>query len=153
MAADEFPKWSDYPPSEAPPAWVYEFIEAVRGAKGNIDSRSVNSLKSDVVLGHLAVALQLLGCEVEAGKGLRDKIRRPVLFGLNGGGRVTYEVDAFHREHGIVVEVEAGRGARGNAIYRDLIRASLIVGARYQPGHDARVSSPIKRKDGAGQEL
>jgi hypothetical protein len=29
------------------------------------------------------------------------------------------------------VEVEAGRGARGNAIYRDLIRASLIVGARY----------------------
>ncbi len=28
------------------------------------------------------------------------------------------------------MEVEAGRGARGNAIYRDLIRASLIVGSR-----------------------
>lgn len=28
-------------------------------------------------------------------------------------------------------EVEAGRGARGNAIYRDLVRSSLIVGARY----------------------
>jgi hypothetical protein len=44
---------------------------------------------------------------------------------------VAYEVDAVHDELGIVVEVEAGRGARGNAIYRDIVRASLIVGARY----------------------
>ena len=29
------------------------------------------------------------------------------------------------------MEVEAGRGARGNAVYRDLIRTSLIVGARF----------------------
>ncbi len=42
---------------------------------------------------------------------------------------VTYEVDAAHDGHGIVVEVEAGRGARGNAAYRDLIRASLILDA------------------------
>ena len=131
MAAEEYPTWSYYPPSEAPPTWAYEFIGAVRSVKGDIESRSINSLKSDVVLSHLTAALQLLGYEVEAGKGLRDKIRRPVLFGLNGRGRVTYEVDAFHPEHGIVVEVEAGRGARGNAIYRDLIRASLIVGAKY----------------------
>jgi hypothetical protein len=36
-----------------------------------------------------------------------------------------------HDGLGIVVEVEAGRGARGNAVYRDLIRSSLIVGARF----------------------
>jgi hypothetical protein len=54
-----------------------------------------------------------------------------VLFGGNGRERVAYEVDAFHDKLGIAVEVEAGRGARGNAIYRDLIRASLIVGANY----------------------
>jgi hypothetical protein len=39
-------------------------------------------------------------------------------------------VDAVHDALGIVVEIEAGRGARGargNALYRDLIRASLIV--------------------------
>lgn len=29
------------------------------------------------------------------------------------------------------VEIEAGRGARGNAVYRDLVRASLIVDARF----------------------
>jgi hypothetical protein len=36
-----------------------------------------------------------------------------------------------HDELGVVLEVEAGRGARGNAVYRDLIRTSLIVGVRY----------------------
>jgi hypothetical protein len=30
-----------------------------------------------------------------------------------------------------VVEVEAGRGARSNAVYRDLIRTSLIVNVKY----------------------
>lgn len=42
-----------------------------------------------------------------------------------------HEVDAVHDELGVVVEIEAGRGARGNAVYRDLIRASLIVDARF----------------------
>jgi hypothetical protein len=30
-----------------------------------------------------------------------------------------------------VLEVEAGRGARGNAVYRDLVRSSLIVDQRF----------------------
>jgi hypothetical protein len=40
-------------------------------------------------------------------------------------------VDAVNDALGVVVEVEAGRGARGNAVYRDLVRTSLIVGARF----------------------
>jgi hypothetical protein len=83
------------------------------------------------VLSHLAAGLQKFGYQVEAGKSATQKIRRPVLFGENGQERVAYEVDAVHDGLGIVVEVEAGRGARGNAAYRDLIRASLIVGAKY----------------------
>ena len=54
-----------------------------------------------------------------------------MLFGDRGSERVAYEVDAVHDELGVVVEAEAGRGARGNAVYRDLVRASLIVGARF----------------------
>lgn len=42
-----------------------------------------------------------------------------------------YEVDAVHDELKVLVEIEAGRGARGNAVYRDLVRASLIVDARF----------------------
>lgn len=72
-----------------------------------------------------------MGFEVEAGKHLSEKIRRPVLFGDRGKERVAYEVDAIHEELGILLEVEAGRGARGNAVYRDLVRTSLIVGAKY----------------------
>ncbi|MBV9870926.1 MAG: hypothetical protein JO214_09930, partial [Frankiaceae bacterium] len=52
-------------------------------------------------------------------------------YGDQGKARVTYEVDAAHDVLGVVVEVEAGRGARGNAIYRDLIRASLVVNVRF----------------------
>jgi hypothetical protein len=40
---------------------------------------------------------------------------------------------AFHDELGIAVavEVEAGRGAAGNADYRDIVRTSLILDAKY----------------------
>ncbi|KQT90798.1 hypothetical protein ASG49_13735 [Marmoricola sp. Leaf446] len=44
---------------------------------------------------------------------------------------LTYEVDAAHSGYGVVVEVEAGRGARGNAEYRDLVRTSLILDAAF----------------------
>jgi hypothetical protein len=54
-----------------------------------------------------------------------------VLFGDQGRERVSYEVDAVHDELGIVLEVEAARGARGNAVYRDLVRSSLIVDQRF----------------------
>lgn len=42
-----------------------------------------------------------------------------------------YEIDAFHDELGIAVEVEAGRGAKGNADYRDIVRTSLLLDATY----------------------
>lgn len=65
------------------------------------------------------------------GKKKADKIRRPVLFGEFGDEALAYEVDAFHEDLGIALEVEAGRGARGNAVYRDLIQTSLLVDARF----------------------
>jgi hypothetical protein len=48
-----------------------------------------------------------------------------------GSEDMAYEVDAFHSDLGIALEVEAGRGARGNAVYRDLIQTSLLVDAKY----------------------
>lgn len=99
--------------------------------RGAIESKSVNSLTSDKVLALLRPELVSLGYEVESGKHAAERIRRPVLFGPRGTERVAYEVDAVHDELGVLVEIEAGRGARGNAVYRDLVRASLVVGARY----------------------
>jgi hypothetical protein len=94
-----------------------------------IDSTRVQELTSDRVLSLLGDGLAELGCAVETGKRSEDKIRRPVLFGDQRAERVAYEVDAFHDDLGVAVEIEAGRGARGNAIYRDLVRTSLLSSA------------------------
>lgn len=51
--------------------------------------------------------------------------------GGGGQGDDGHDIDAFHDEFGIVVEVEAGRAASNNATYRDIIRASLILDANY----------------------
>lgn len=126
-----YPKWQYFPSYAQAPIWVSDFIEVVSIHGNEVDSRMVENLTSDRVLSYIADDLASLGYQVETGKKAIQKIRRPVLFGEEGVERVSYEIDAFHDSLGIAVEVEAGRGARGNAVYRDLIRTSLIVGARY----------------------
>jgi hypothetical protein len=126
-----YPEWFYYPTSKRPPDWVHDFIEAISNSRGDIESAVVGGLTSDRVLASLRPSLAALGFAIESSKKQSDKIRRPVLFGANGHERVAYEVDGYHEQFGIVLEVEAGRGARGNAVYRDLIRTSLIADARY----------------------
>lgn len=88
-------------------------------------------MRSDAALAALRPELVRHGFEIEDGKTRAGTIRRPVLFGEVGKPVVAYEVDGFHPQYEIVLEVEAGRGAANNADYRDLIRASLMVDARY----------------------
>ncbi len=126
-----YPEWFYYPTSTRPPDLVHDFIEAISNSRRDIESAVVGGLTSDRVLASLRPALTALGFAIESSKKQSDKIRRPVLFGANGHERVAYEVDGYHEPLGIVLEVEAGRGARGNAVYRDLIRTSLIADARY----------------------
>ncbi|MGE3856721.1 MAG: hypothetical protein AB7G21_07175 [Dehalococcoidia bacterium] len=126
-----YPVWNYYPNRDRPPPWVQPFVDVVAASQSAIDSASAFHLTSDTVLGHLRPGLELLGYQVESGKTVRGKVRRPVLFGENGHERLAYEIDAVHDALGVVVEIEAGRGARGNAVHRDIIRASLIVGAQY----------------------
>jgi hypothetical protein len=109
---------------------VQPVVTAFADARETIDS-SAKSTTSDTALAALRPALEALDFEVEAGKKKVEKIRRPVLFGELGHEDLAYEVDAFHPEKGIALEVEAGRGARGNAVYRDLIQTSLLVDARF----------------------
>lgn len=125
-----YPQWCYFPSHQPAPGWAHEFLEVVADAQAEIDSETVDGLTSDTVLAHLRPGLDKLGYLVEVSKKHADKIRRPVLFGEEGIERVAYEVDAVHDELGVLVEIEAGRGAMGNAVYRDLIRSSLIVGAR-----------------------
>jgi hypothetical protein len=88
-------------------------------------------LHSNGVLLELADDLALLGNQVEKSKNASDQISRPVLLGDQGATWVTMEIDAFHDGHAIAVEVEAGRAWNGNLVYRDLLRASLLLDADY----------------------
>jgi hypothetical protein len=130
MAAG-YPDWCYFPSSVRPPEWVADIVSLFAKHQAQIDSAKVDGLTSDRVLAVLRPGLVRLGYEVESGKRKADRIRRPVLFADRGSERVAYEVDAVNADDGVLVEIEAGRGARGNAIYRDLIRSSLIVDARF----------------------
>ena len=132
VSSQTYPSWDYFPRNERPPQWVEPLIALTRTAEPRIStSEQSTGLHSDHVLQELAPGLKELGYEVEASKKAADRIRRPVLFGSNGRPEVSYEIDAFHDGHGIVVEVEAGRAAANNATYRDIIRASLILDAQY----------------------
>ena len=134
MVAAHYPQWSYFPRNTHPPEWVGQFVSVVNSAADRIDTRDVTTslgLTSDGVLAALRPGLVAQGYLVESGKTAAEKIKRPVLFGDNGIASVSYELDAFHPELGIAVEIEAGRGAANNADYRDIVRTSLILDAEY----------------------
>lgn len=128
-----YPSWMFYPINSAPPEWVRELTCAVEALAEKLDTESdtPTPMQSDAVLVELRPILEASGYTVETGKKQVERIRRPVLFGENGLPRVSYEVDAFHDDLGIAVEVEAGRGASNNADYRDILRTSLLLDAKY----------------------
>jgi hypothetical protein len=88
-------------------------------------------LKSDGVLSLIGPDLIDIGFQIEVSKRKADKIERPVFYGENGIPTLRYEIDAYHPDWRCGLEVEAGRGWMGNAVYRDLIQAAAMVGVEY----------------------
>jgi hypothetical protein len=86
---------------------------------------------SDALLSRLRGDLVTLGFQVEAGKTRNEKIKRPVFFGENAVPDLQYEIDAFHTGWSCGLEIEAGRAWMGNAVYRDLIQALVMVDLLY----------------------
>ena len=130
-----YPSWSYYPRNVRPSAWATDLVAAASTARLSIDTAGSPvagvSRKSDAILAHLRPGLEILGYQVESGKSTAEKITRPVLFGNDGKAEVSYDIDAFHDDLGIAVEVEAGRGASNGADYRDIVRTSLLLDANY----------------------
>jgi hypothetical protein len=128
-----YPLWRFFPGYVPPPVWVLPLVSVFASAKGEIDSAvdHAKRMESDAVLRAIAPALAECGFAVEQGKQKGGKLPRPVFFGDEGTIVRNYEIDAFNPEHGIALEVEAGRATMGNAIYRDLVQGSLMVDARF----------------------
>ncbi|HWO47452.1 MAG TPA: hypothetical protein VNM41_05265 [Solirubrobacterales bacterium] len=130
----QYPAWRYFPADTPPPDWVDPLVGVFESHQTEIDSMVVHQqrMQSDAVLGVIADDLvEKLEFQVERGKKKQKKLPRPVFFGDQGSYLRTYEIDAFQEKHGIAMEVEAGRATMGNAIYRDLIQASLMVDVRY----------------------
>jgi len=126
-----YPEWSLFPRHLSAPQWVEDFVAVLQQNYKVINSENHNKFESDEVLKVLEKDLENVGWKVETGKKDAQKIFRPVLYGDNGKTRVSYEIDGWHPEYKIVLEIESGRGWMGNAFYRNLIRTSIIQDADY----------------------
>jgi hypothetical protein len=128
---EPFPLWKFYPARLPAPAWAAGVLDTFRTVRSEIESAENRGVSSNAALASLRPGLEALGFTIERGARAADRIERPVLFGDQGKPVVAYDVDGFHEGEGVVLEVEAGRGAANNADYRDLVRASLMVDADY----------------------
>lgn len=121
-------RYNCYPRTQKPPVFAKEIFSVFEHHSDEIASESLDDgLVSDEVLAMVRDGLEELGFDVEAGKRKEEKIHRPVLYGENGEPQLRYEVDGYHEEWRCGLEIEAGRAWKGNAIYRDLIQAMMMV--------------------------
>lgn len=145
-------RFTSFPRTKQPPEFTDDLIKVFEQAQPRVGTQHLDKgLTSDEVLAELRPCLLRLGFEVERGKAAQEKVRRPVFFGENGAPDLQYEIDAFHPGWRCGLEVEAGRAWMGNAIYRDLIQALVMVqvdvlalavplGYKYRSGGRAVVS-------------
>lgn len=117
-----------FPRTEPPPSYTGNIVSVFENHLEEIGTlEQQDGLRSDEVLSALRPDLKDIGFDVEEGKKEDEKIKRPVFFGEGGEPTLKYEVDAYHEEWNCGLEVEAGRACQGNAIYRDLIQAMVMV--------------------------
>src|SRR4029077_2571839 len=103
-------------------------VEVFRSHEEQISTNALEKgLESDGVLQKLCAGLQARGCQVESGKSSGTNLARPVFYGENGEPTLRYEIDGYHPEWRCGLEVEAGRAILGNALFRDLFQAMVMV--------------------------
>ena len=121
-------KYTAFPQTKPPPEFTPELLQIFQIHEAEIATLSLNKgLMSNAVLSVLRKDLINVGFEVEGGDNNHAIIERPVLFGENGQPVLRHQIDAYHLGWKCGIEIEAGRAFMGNAVYRDLIQASLMV--------------------------
>lgn len=121
-------RFTSFPRTQPPPDFTEEVLQVFRAHEATICTRTLpKGLTSDAVLATLRSDLDNLGFSVEGSKLKSEKIHRPVFFGENGIPHLQYEIDAFSEKWKCGLEIEAGRGGMGNALYRDLVQALVMV--------------------------
>ena len=121
-------RFTSFPLTSPPPVFVPEVVAVFRSHELEIGTEHLaKGLESDAVLQCLASDLRAIGFDVEASKKQGDRLARPVFFGENGIPTLRYEIDAYAVRYRCGLEVEAGRSTMGNAVFRDLFQAMVMV--------------------------
>lgn len=123
-------QWQYFPKSSKCPKDLLEVVDVFKDKYNEFDSFH-HKKKSNDVLEDVRVGLEALDFEVEKSKKGGDKIKLPVLYGLNGKPKKEFDADAYSEEKGIVIEVEAGRAFANNQFLKDLFEACVIDGVKY----------------------
>jgi hypothetical protein len=121
-------RFSSFPRTQPPQPFVAEVVRIFEMHDAAIGTVALaKGLTSDQVLARLNEDLRALGFSIELDKTHAGKLRRPVFFGENGHPARQYEIDGYQRVWRCGIEIEAGRAWMGNAIYRDLVQAMVMV--------------------------
>lgn len=123
-------RWSYFPKNQRINSELLTVISIFED-KADIIRSDMNHLKSDDVLAAIADLLVQNGYFVERSKANSDKIKMPVLYGENGCIDLHFEADAFNKEKGIVIEVEAGRAVTNYQFLKDFFEACCMYDAQY----------------------
>jgi hypothetical protein len=100
-------------------------------AKAACIASASHDLDSNKVLAEVSELLALEGFAVESGKKKVEKVPVDVLFGLNGKTVKSFDADAYCRDEGFVLEIEAGRAVANNQFLKDLFQACMMREVKY----------------------
>lgn len=119
-------RWKAFPKEINPPEIIHKIVKIFEIAK-DIDYRKSNPKEytSDKILSKLHDNLEEIGFEVESKGETRKRIKKKIDIELENGQFINYFIDAYHPKLKCGLEVEAGRGWKSNAVYRNIIQAML----------------------------
>ena len=127
--------WSYFPKTDPLPEALVETINIFENNHNKIDSTKNDTnqlrLSSDKVLKVVEEDFIDAGFSIETGKKKNEKIRVPVLYGHQGTVAQAFEVDGWHKEQKIVLEIEAGRAYSNHQFLKDIFEASVMVNTDY----------------------
>ena len=126
--------WMYFPQNCKIESHLAQIIDAFNKVHDDIDSEThsgTSNLESDKVLACVAPGLESIGYSVERSKKKEDKIRVPVLFGVNGKTNLAFEVDGYSSEVKTVIEVEAGRAVVNYQFLKDFYEACMMQEVEY----------------------
>ncbi len=122
--------WQYYPKRKEIPTHLKDIVDIFILKEKLISSDQFN-LHSNEVLEKVSLNLLELNYQVETSKKDIDKIKVPVLFGMNGKLEKYFDADAYNEVLKTVIEVEAGRAVSNYQFLKDLFQACMMHELEY----------------------